>query len=798
MTNYTLSVTELALPSPRVGSIDTYSGFALSSQLAIKTHQYFQLQQTKQNPDYQAEVETRHTFKFKGYSFTLSGRMDGVYYENPLRIEEIKTAFDPLKLIELLKESSFTHPYWLQLQVYGYLHYLKTKQIPKLNLLVISLRNKKKTYPLPFDLDIQAFELWLTRRLKELVREIEESQKRIKRRQALHKQCLFPYDAPRTQQKELMDVVSHHMAHKKPMLIQAPTGLGKTLGILYPTLKESLKRGQKTIYLTPKNSQHHIALNSVQLLQAKGAGCKTLVLTAKRKICMKNEPLCASHYCEFAENHYSKMVDNQLIQKAQKKKNLGEAFFKKMAREYQVCPYELQMDCIALADVVIGDYNYVFSSTPSPSRVTKIPLGEHEKPNLVIDEVHNLPARGMDYFSPILQVSFFESYLSNLERYPHRFKDKLIERVSQCISLIHQCALPGVLTPHPVKLSEKIFKEQEERLNQLLTEYLESDLNIETNDPILRLVNYWYEFTTALECINQEQEEFFIFFHPKLNQLKIACFDASSFLKEHYPQFQQVIGFSATLKPFSYYSQLIGLNTNSLHTEEFLSPFSSANRKLLVIPQVSTKYKDRTANYLKIVEVINRISHLKKGNYFVFFPSFEFLEQVFKLMPQSDFTLLRQERIMTSAQIDSLLKQLKKVDKHHLFFAVQGGLFSEGIDYVGEMAIGAFIIGPPLPNYDWEREQMKGYYQKRYNAGKEYAYIYPAMAKAIQAAGRVIRTETDRGLIVLLDNRFLDPQYNQCMPKDWFKTHPKELISNAILKDIKQFWEQQEISTKVF
>ena len=572
------------------------------------------------------------------------------------------------------------------------------------------------------------------------------------------------------------------------MLIQAPTGLGKTLGILYPTLKESLSRGQKTIYLTPKNSQHQIALNSVHLLQAKGAACKTLVLTAKKKLCMKNEPICSSQQCEFAENHYSKCSSNELLKKAQKKKNLDERFFKQLAVEYQVCPYELQMDCISLSDVVIGDYNYVFSANSTNTRVVTTPLGEVEKPNLVIDEVHNLPSRGMDYFSPKLEVRFFEYYLNGLDKYPNSFKVKLREGITQCIKLIHETATSNLRVPHRVTVSEKDFKKQEESLNQLLTDYLESDLIIEVNDPILKLVNYWSEFTQALEFVNSEQEEFFISFNPILNHLKISCCDASAFLKEHYPSFQQVIGFSATLKPFAYYSQLIGLNSAHLHTEEFSTPFSPLNRKLILIPQVSTKYKDRKANYLKIIDVITRITALKKGNYFIFFPSFEFLEQVFQLMPKSDFSLLRQERVMNSFDVKDKLKQLHQEEKAHLFFAVQGGMFAEGIDYVGELAIGAFIIGPPLPNYDWEREQMKLYYENRYKAGTEYAYIYPAMAKAIQAAGRVIRTETDKGLIVLLDNRFLDANYSQCMPTDWFAEHPKELVSSSILKDIQAFW----------
>lgn len=466
--------------------------------------------------------------------------------------------------------------------------------------------------------------------------------------------------------------------------------------------------------------------------------------------------------------------------------------FRELAITYQVCPYELQMQAIPFTDVVIGDYNYVFSSTNTPRQVVGMQLGEHEKPNLVIDEVHNLPSRGMNYFSPILEVAFFERYLDALDRYPHPFQKKLTKIINQCINLIDNCALPNVYEPHITRAPEEAFQKQEEKLNQLLTDYLESDLTIESDDPILKLFNYWSDFTAALEFVNQGGDEFFISFHPKNHTLKISCCDASSFLKEHYTNFQQVIGFSATLKPFDYYSQLIGLNTSRLHTEEFSSPFSPRHRKLLIIPQVSTKYRDRKSNSLKIIEVIVRLSALKPGNYFVFFPSFEFLEQIYTQMPSlSQFTLIRQERRMDAPETKSLLMQLHQHNKNHLFFAVQGGMFAEGIDYVGELAIGAFIIGPPLPSFDWEREQMKRYYETHYQQGQEYAYTYPAMAKAIQSAGRVIRSETDKGLIVLMDNRFLQCAYSQCMPKDWYSEKPQELISTSIIKDVQSFWNQE-------
>jgi DNA excision repair protein ERCC-2 len=186
---------------------------------------------------------------------------------------------------------------------------------------------------------------------------------------------------------------------------------------------------------------------------------------------------------------------------------------------------------------------------------------------------------------------------------------------------------------------------------------------------------------------------------------------------------------------------------------------------------------------------MQRIAALRRGNYFAFFPSFEFLERVLAVFgPPEGFTVMRQEREMKAARVEAVLEHLRGQSVPTILFAVQGGMFSEGVDYPGETAIGAFVVGPPLPNFDLEREQMRDYYGRRYNAGFDYAYAIPAMARAVQAAGRVIRSETDRGLVVLMDSRFVQPGFSRSMPKDWFESDAIELVSGSILKDVADFW----------
>lgn len=576
MKKYSLSVIDFALPSPRTGSIDTYSGFGIASKQAIKKHQEIQPSKLKENPNYQSEVSITNRFVYKRKQFQVSGRMDGIFIGEDYIIEEIKTAFDINKLLIILKDSHYTHPYWLQLQTYGYMHWLKTNKVPQLQLLIASLR-KNKTQVLSFNFDIKKYEAWLAIRLDELHQDIQDANKRITRRIKASHELTFPFYSTRPQQKELIDSVVTQLTKKRPMLIQAPTGLGKTIGVLYPTLKESLSRGQKTIYLTPKNSQHQIALDTIERMQEMGTSFKSLVLTAKKKLCMKNEPICNAKFCEFAENHYTKLTEHELLKKVQRKKNISASYFKEMATMYKVCPYELQMQSIPFFDVVVGDYNYVFGPNSNGSRVSTISMGEDEKANLVIDEVHNLPSRGMDYYSPELAGNFFWKLQQTLEKYPKPFSVKLNAILDSCIRIINQCTTPNTKTPHRIEPPIRDFKKQNELLNEFLTEYLESDLEIEEEDPILKLCNYWSDFTDALEFVEQGNGAFFTSFNPIQNTIKITCCDASTLIKEAYSNFEQIIGFSATLKPFDYYSQLIGLSPEYLQTYSFYHPLVSLN-----------------------------------------------------------------------------------------------------------------------------------------------------------------------------------------------------------------------------
>lgn len=787
----TIPLVDFALPVPRTGSIEAHSGYGRAAADGQEIHVRVQKKRAKADPLYQAEVPVSGLFAREGYRFRIDGRMDGLFRHDPPRIEEIKSGFNIHELARCLADQPLEHPYGLQLLSYGYFYRRQHGVLPALSFHLVSSRGGESR-DLALALDLPRYEKWLDGRLDELAVEARQAEKRAARRRKIAACFPFPFASPRPGQIELMQEVKQGMAAGRPVLVQAPTGLGKTVGVLYPVLKEALGRGQRVVYVTPKNSQHSVAEDAVSRFQQTGARVKSLSLTAKAKICFKAEPLCSPEYCEYARDYYGKLQAHGLPELLAKRRTLKARVFRELGEKYQVCPFELQLEAAREADVVICDYNYVFAPRSALGRVRDLGVDQTGKPNLVIDEAHNLPARAMDYYSPSLSSVTLERMREELRELPARFRSEAAELLDGCLQTVASCR-PGERTgPMRIDPPGDRFLEQEARLRAFLSRYLDSDVEIRQQDMVLRLCFYWSEFTEALQYAGDpDRQEFFTTFHPHPTggTVKITCCDASAMLEDCYGGYEQVVGFSATLKPFDYYVRLSGLDAAKVRTAEFASPFPKERRKLLIIPQVSTKYSQREGNYARIADAVRRITALRRGNYFVFLPSFDFLERVAALFrPPEGFTVLRQERSMKAAAVDAIVEALRSQDVPTIVFAVQGGSFSEGVDYAGETVIGAFVVGPPLPSYDLEREQMREYYQRQYGAGFDYAYVIPAMAKAVQAAGRVIRSETDRGLIVLMDSRFVEPEYARSMPGDWFEAEATELVSDGILRDVNAFW----------
>ncbi len=783
-----VAITEFALPVPRTGSIEVNSGYGLLSQDAPESHYALQRQRIESIPGYRPEVRLSMSAKSGKYDFAVSGRADGVYESGTtFVVEEIKTAIDIKQLAQRLKEDRH-HPYCLQLRTYGYflMRDLKLESEPTLSFLLASLCDGS-VIEVVIALDLEDYEAWFARRLKDLESETKHRLARVARREKVASSLQFPFDSYRKGQDDLLEFVSECTSSGSPCMVQAPTGLGKTMAVLFPSLKDALARGQRLVYVTPKNSQHAIASQAIEHLR-RSSRIKSLVLTAKSKLCLKEEQICHPEYCEYARDYYQKIYENDLPSKVARKSEMTADDFVKYGKKYKVCPFELSIDTLAEADVIVGDYNYVFSPMGLLGRLSSVDAKESERPNLVVDEAHNLPARSMSYYSGAISTSELRKLKQEISS--HASNSSALQQgvgiADECLSLVETSVKATSSTKSDSFIYLDKFTQLDLKLRALLAQHLASGSR-SSNDALVDLCNTWSHFTSVMQF---KGEQFFKT-GKRTNEglvLKVTCSDASEKLERVYEAFWNVVLFSATLKPFDYYLSLCGLSSETTKISEFESPFSKNNRKLLVIPQVSTKYEDRTKNYGKIKDAIRRIVLQRQGNYFVFLPSFSFLEHVCDLGDLPGFQILKQQPEMKLAQVNEYLQILRSANEPTIVFAVQGGVFSEGVDYPGDSLIGAIVVGPSLPLFDEERERMRAYYENKYGAGFDFAYVYPAMSRVVQSAGRVIRSENDKGLIVLMDGRFLSDRYVKAMPRDWYDDSVRELVSNRILSDIQDFW----------
>jgi len=784
-----LSVTDFAIPSPMRGSIEAISGYGGLPDVGTQIHLDIQERRLREIPGYEAEARITRDFKHGERTINVSGRIDGLVRGETDWIEEIKSAYQIDALIAKL-QSPEDHPYRRQLLTYGYFHWLETGRIPQLSLCLVNSRTREEiTLDVPFD--SHEYEEWLARRLDEIAEREKLFEAAWRRRKKATENLTFPFSEQRPGQNDLIAAIDENIAKSKDMVLQAPTGLGKTIGVTFPLLRDSLARGQKLIYLTAKNSQHEAAEDAVTRLQEAGADVRSLTLLAKKKMCFKEEVVCDPHYCEFARDHYTKMQEGDLHSVLLKKKKLNENVLKKVALKHEVCPFDLQMEATAFADVVIGDYNYVFSPNNARGRLLRNSQGKSSAlPNLIVDEAHNLPSRANEYFSSELAQNIAARAIvegTPSEAVRTELSD-LNNRLQNYFDLVNSNS-PGS-GPRVVTLRAEEFADIQAKAQQTLAVYLASGEPLRPNDPVVGVVNTISSFAASLASL---REEFVCTLQPggRGDILRVVCCDAAFWLKEAYEEFSTVIAFSATLKPFDYYQRLLGLEGDVV-CREFESPFPRHNRKIILIPQVSTKWRDRDRSAPKIQEAIEKILAVKPGNYFVFFPSFDFMEKIASRLDLPGFEVIVQKRDMHRRDVESILEQLRSARSPTVVFAVQGGIFSEGVDYPGDALIGALIVGPALPNFNFERELLREYYEKKFGSGFTYAYTYPAMARTIQSAGRVIRSGTDRGLIVLMDRRFLEESYVQTMPKDWVEHSPHELVSQTIIDDVKAFWDEGE------
>lgn len=779
------SVRDFVSPVERSGDIDmSYAHRMEEDALQAGTLAHQRVQRILEGiPGYRREVTVKHELHGQRWHIALAGRIDGIFERDggSTIVEEIKASLRA-DLLESDLEKNPEHPYALQAKMYAWMHWVIGGRgpFPRCRLRLVSLTDNSESL-FELDFDPEEFGRWVEAQAEALVAREVEIRTRLATRRDMVEKFSFPFPVPRPGQTELVDAVRRTVADRSRLMVQAPTGLGKTMGCLYPALEEAFRSNLRVFYATPRNSQHQLAEEVVKRLRSNGLDVRSVTIRSKEKVCLREEVHCNPKVCEYAAGYYDRVRENRLLQRLAEHGSVDAETIQQWAVEHTVCPFELSLDASLRADVVICDYNYVLSPNATLQRFFSEPE-DCQRNVVLIDEAHNLYARAMEWFSPALGVGFLKGILDRKTAIANRaLRSRYRKVVKACLELVESYAGES----RYVDIADLDFYEREEILVKLMGEAAAKGEELTPQDPLSQLTRTWQAFCDVLRM---KRKEFLHTWKPDESggRLQITCADASFHLAPRIRQLASLVSFSATLKPFEFHSALCGLGEPE--TLEFPSPFSVDQRKILIVPQISTAWKDRDSHAPRIAEVISRVLPLRRGNYFIFFPSFQFLEKVLAHVQLPGFELVVQPRGATPQEVDALLGRLE-VERNLVLFAVQGGSFAEGIDCPGEKLIGVIVVGPPLPPYDLEREGLREFYEKKYESGFNYAYVFPAMAKVAQSAGRVIRTDTDRGLVMLLDRRFLFKEYAKCMPTDWYQASPNELVSGAILKDVSGFWE---------
>ena len=742
----------------------------------IRAHQKIQASYGK---NYKKEYSLKNTTIIDDVEFKVEGRADGLIKDGEIyTIDEIKST---TRSLDEMDDSNKLH--WAQAMCYAYFFSLDNnlKNI-FITLTYVNIEDySRKIFKKEFDFDsLKTFYFDLLSSYLNFSKVLATNKLN---RDASVKKLDFPYKEYRKGQRKLSVAVYSSIMKKKKLIVDAPTGTGKTISTVFPSVKsmgEDLS--DKIFYLTSKNTQAKEAMKSIRILENEGLFIKALAITSKEKICLNDEVKCNPVDCPFAKGHFDR-VNDALLDIVSNEEIMDFNTITSYAEKYRVCPFELELDISNYADFIVCDYNYVFNPTVYLRRFFDEVFDRYI---FLIDESHNLLERSRDMYSFRFGVRRFEILTKALNKKKYKTINKYLNQIIDQFYKLY--------ANHGKKLfyyQEKIINEFDDifvKLLKPLQRYLVEDREDQNYDDFL---NLFFDINRYLKITDFYTHGFYsIIGFDEINDeiyFEIKCIDPSEVLKNTYEYAVATVFFSATLSPMEYFMRMLGAD-DALRLKLDM-PFNNDNYDIFA-KEVSTRYKDRNYNVPIISESINEFINSKEGNYFIFFPSYSYMMDVYEdYSSRYDNEILLQDRFMDEKETSKFLNKFNK-DSSKTAFVVLGGIFSEGVDLVGERLIGAMVISVGMPGVGFERNLIKEHFDKAGLNGFDYSYTYPGINKVFQAAGRVIRSENDRGIIYLLDDRFTSYKYRSLYPKHWKMKNIKIVNeSKDFRKEISSFWE---------
>ena len=789
----------------RSGDLDNRNTGNIDPEAMQKGSRIHRKIQKRMGSTYRAEVSLKTTVDYGDLQLQVEGRADGIDELDLVVVDEIKGTLRDLSLFHKAHP-----PHLAQAMCYAYI-YAKDNDLEQIlvQMTYVNLETEEvKRFQEQFDFgELERWFLDIVNQYEPWARfGIEWKQQR----DASIKQVEFPYSY-REGQKELVTSVYKAILRKRNLFIQAPTGVGKTLATIFPSVK-AIGEGlaERIFYLTAKTITRTVAEQAFQLLQEQGLSFKAITLTAKDKACIHGKANCNPDYCSHAYGHYDR-INDALYDVITNHGQMDRDTLLHYAEKHRVCPFELTLDVSLWADVIICDYNYIFD----PNAYLRRFFGDSVKGEFIflIDEAHNLVERGREMYSATLIKEEIMAFRRLVKEKDTKLASKLQDVNKQLLSLKKECDeyLELSSITHIILKLLQVFSELERFLEEY-EDFEERELVLEFYFMIRNFLNM-YELTDSNYVTYAEQNDEGQF------QLRLFCVNPATNLASYMENSVSTIFFSATLLPIHYYKKLLSTKEDEYAIYAH-STFDPSNRLLLLGDDVTTKYTRRSPHmYENYARYILTIATQKKGNYMVFFPSYKFLTEVHSALAEMihfpvisydnevyknpSYTELdskyeeecidqrihesrtssgNQKRMIGETEIEIVIQnqymgeeareiflEMFEEDREHSLVAlcVMGGIFSEGIDLVSDKLIGAIIVGTGLPQVCNDREIIKRFFDKQNLPGFDYAYRYIGMNKVLQSAGRVIRTETDRGIIALLDERFTHQQYLEIFPREW-------------------------------
>ena len=765
----------------RNGDLVSGSGTA-DKEAMLKGSRLHRKIQKQMGSHYQPEVSLKKDTEYDDLILRVEGRADGIFLQDEqFCIDEIKGVY---KKLELMEEPVLVHR--AQALCYAWI-YLDAHDLEKIDI--------QMTYAHLDTEVIKRFRETLTRaELKQWYEELTDSYHKWlayqiewrKKRNESMENLEFPFEY-RKGQRKMVSGIYHAISKKEQIFIQAPTGVGKTMSAVFPAVRAIGQGMAETVfYLTARTITRTVAQDAFEILRDRGLLFKVITITAKEKLCFCDKPECDPEKCPYAKGHYDR-INDAVYELWTTEQSFDRETLLRHAQKWQVCPFEMSLDLAIWMDGVICDYNYVFD----PNVCLKRFFGENVSGNylFLIDEAHNLVDRGREMYSASICLNDVIETRKFVKPYSQKLWKKLGKVKKQMEELRQNCGEWKVQENAGV-LPISLLSVQGE-LDQLLEEPPAQ----EVVDGILDFYFEVRDFLNISELVDDNYVVYTAFDENGRFYMKLFCVNPAENLQKCLDKGNSTVFFSATLLPLQYYRKMLSTRSENfgMYVE---SPFEQKKRCLMICRDVSSKYTRRDyEEYRKIAEYIARMSWQKKGNYMVFFPSYRLMEDVYQVY-QDEFSVswvrcISQHASMTELEREEFLEEFTEETEETLVgFCVMGGIFSEGIDLIGDRLIGVAVVGTGLPQVNCEREILKGYYDEKGEQGFDYAYRYPGMNKVLQAAGRVIRTKEDTGAILLMDERFLNRDYRNLFPREWNDACACTL--GNVEKHLQAFWDVSE------